>query len=60
MNVWLSRKILMKHYCLKKKMQINHAKRVCKNIEIKNLGEHLKSNTVLLADILENFFQLQD
>ena len=41
-------------------MQINHAKRVCKNIEIKNLGEHLKINTVLLADILENFFQLPD
>ena len=41
-------------------MQINHAKRVCKNIEIKSLGEHLKSNTVLLADILENSFQFQD
>ena len=38
----------------------NHAKRVCKNIEIKNLGEHLKINTVLLADTLENFFQLPD
>ena len=34
-----------------------HAKRVCKNFE--NLGEyhdlHLQSNTLLLADVFENF-----
>ena len=36
-----------------------HAKRVCQDIEIKNLGEyhdfHVQSDTLLLADILENF-----
>ena len=35
-----------------------HAKRVCKNFEIKNLGGyhdlHLQSNTLLLADVFEN------
>ena len=37
----------------------NHVKRACKNFEIKNLGEYhdlyLKSNTLLLAGVLENF-----
>ena len=35
------------------------AKRVCKDSEIKNLGEYhdmyVQSNTLLLADIFENF-----
>ena len=36
-----------------------HGKRVCKNFEIKSLGEYhdlyLKSNTLLLTDVFENF-----
>ena len=36
-----------------------HAKRVCKDFEIKSLGEYhdlyVQSNTLLLADVFENF-----
>ena len=36
-----------------------HSKRVCKDFEIKNLGEYhdlyVQSNTLLLADVFENF-----
>ena len=36
-----------------------HVKRVCKEFEIKNLGEYhdlyVQSNTLLLADVFENF-----
>ena len=36
-----------------------YAKRVCKNFEIKNLGEYhdlyVQSNTLLLVDVFENF-----
>ena len=36
-----------------------HARKVCKDFEIKNLGEHhdlyVQSHTLLLADVFENF-----
>ena len=36
-----------------------HAKRVCKDFEMKHLGEchdlHVQSNTLLLVDFFENF-----
>ena len=37
----------------------NHAKRTCRDFKLKNLGEyhdlHLKSDTILLVDVFENF-----
>ena len=56
---------LKKNFCSHLNMEditdayYTHAKRVCKDFEIKNLGEHhdlyvQSSNTLLLADIFEN------
>ena len=40
-------------------MQITHTQRVCKDFEIKNLGEYhdlyVQSYTLLLANVFENF-----
>ena len=40
-------------------MQITHAKRVCKDFEIKKIKKHhdlyVQSDTLLLADVFENF-----
>ena len=45
MDIWMIEKNSMKHHYLKKKMQITdvdytHAKRICKDFEIKDLGEY--------------------
>ena len=68
-------KSLVKHHCLKKKnfsilimecikdADYMHAKRVCQDFEIKNVGQYhdsyLKSGTLLLADIFENFKKMR-
>ena len=65
-------KSLMKKNYLVKKNFINlkditdadcmHAKRVCKEFEIKNLGEHhyllLKSDVLRLADVFQNLREM--
>ena len=62
-------KSLMKNYLKKKNFIVEYGrnyrcrlytwKRVCKDFEIKSLGEYhdlyLKSNTLLLTDVFENF-----
>ena len=71
MSTWITGKSLMKLHYQKKKFYSNlnmkditdadykHAKRVCKDFEIKNLGEYhdlyLNSDTLLLGDVFENF-----
>ena len=73
MDIWVIGKNSMKHQCYLKKedfySHLNmeditdadyaHAKRVCKNFKIKNLGEYhdsyFQSDTLLLADGFENF-----
>ena len=71
MNIWMIGKNSMKRYYLKKKIfshlnmeditGANNApiKRVSKDFEMKNLGEHhdlyVQSDTLLLADVSENF-----
>ena len=68
MNIWITGKNFMKLCYLKKEIFINSgdidtdyalAKRVCKDFEIKTLGEYqdlyVQSDTLLLADVFENF-----
>ena len=71
-NIWIIGKNSMKQRYLKKKdfygflnmkditnADYAHAKRVCKDFQIKHLGEchdlYVQSNTLLLADVFENF-----
>ena len=71
-NLWMIGKNSMKLYHLEKKIFYSHlnmeditdndyahAKRVCKDFEIKNLAHYydfyVQSNTLLLADVFENF-----
>ena len=76
MNIWMIGKSLMKQNYLKKLPEFYsnlnleditdadhmHAKRVCKDFEIKKIGENndlcLKSDVLLLADVLENFREM--
>ena len=71
MDILINGKSLMKNHCLKKKKfynlnlksitdsNYNDAKTICKDFEIKNLGEYhdlyLKSDLLLLADVSKNF-----
>ena len=71
MNIWMIRKNSVKYFCLKKKIfyiHLNigditdedyaHAKRICKDLEIKNLAEYsdlyLQSDTLFSEDVFEN------
>ena len=71
MNIWMIRKNSVKYFCLKKKIFYSHlnigditdedyahAKRVCKDLEIKNLAEYsdlyLQSDTLFSEDVFEN------
>ena len=55
MNIWMIGKNLMKHFY----SYLNMEKIVCKDFEIKKLGEYhdlyVQSNTLLLADVFQNF-----
>ena len=71
MNMWMIWKKSMKHHYLKEDFYSHlnmedttdavytHAKRICKDFEIKNLveyhGLYVPSNTLLLADVFKNF-----
>ena len=71
MSTWINEKSLRKQHYLKKEFLSNlnmeditdadymHVKRVCKDFEIKKLGKyhdlHLKSDTLLLDDVFQNF-----
>ena len=72
LNTWMTGKNSMKHNYLKKKdfyphlnkedntdADYTHGKKVCKDFEIKCLGEYhdlyVQRNTLLLADIFKNF-----
>ena len=68
MNIWLIGKNSKKHpYHFYHPLDMEditdahykHAKRVCKDFEIQNLGEYqdlyVQSDTLLLADVFENF-----
>ena len=71
-NIWMIGKNSIKHHYLEKKDLYSHlnmeditdadyarTKRVCKDFEIKNLGEyhnlHVQSDPLLLAELFENF-----
>ena len=74
MSIWTNGKSLMKLRCLKKEFysklnmeditdaDCTHAKRVCKDIDIKKLGEYhdlyLKNGALLLAAVFENFIEM--
>ena len=51
--------ILMNIWTIGENSMYIHAKKVCNDFEIKNLGEyldlHIQSDTLLLAGVFENF-----
>ena len=72
MNMWMMRKNSIEDHYVKKKTLYSHLKmeditnadsthekRICKDFEMKHLGEYhdlyVQSNTLLLADIFGNF-----